>query len=97
MDPAKYQLLGGIVFAAIRDPGPMAIYPQWAAPTTVKMIDATFLCEKTTASPTKILSGVLHDVQCDYWSTIQGLQQSYPHGFKWLKDFQDPSEWHPLC
>jgi hypothetical protein len=46
MDPARYQLLGGTVFAAIRDSGPTAIYPQWAAPTTIKMIDATFLREK---------------------------------------------------
>ena len=33
MDPATYLLLGGIVFAAIKNPGPTAIYPQWAAPT----------------------------------------------------------------
>ena len=46
MDPATYQLLGEIVFAAIRDSSPTAIYPQWTAPTTVKMIDATFLREK---------------------------------------------------
>ena len=47
MDPARYQLLEGIAFSAIHDPGPTAIYPQWAAPTTVKMIiDATFLREK---------------------------------------------------
>jgi hypothetical protein len=46
MDPATYQLLGEIAFAAIRDSGPTAIYPQWTAPTTVKMIDATFLREK---------------------------------------------------
>jgi hypothetical protein len=24
----------------------MAAYPQWAVPTTIKMIDATFLCDK---------------------------------------------------
>ena len=46
MDPATYQLLGGIVFATIRDSGPTAIYPQWVALITVKMIDATFLLEK---------------------------------------------------
>jgi hypothetical protein len=46
MDPATYLLLGGIMFAAISDPSPTGIYPQWAAPTTVKMIDATFLCNK---------------------------------------------------
>jgi hypothetical protein len=45
-DPATYILLGGIAFAAINDPGPTAIYPQWAALTTVKMIDATFLRDK---------------------------------------------------
>jgi hypothetical protein len=28
------------------DPGATAVYPQWAAPTTIKMIDATFLREK---------------------------------------------------
>jgi hypothetical protein len=46
MDPATYILLGGIAFAAINDTGPTAVYPQWAAPTTVKMIDTTFLREK---------------------------------------------------
>jgi hypothetical protein len=46
MDPNTYLLLGGIVFAAINDPGPTAIYPQWAAPPTVRMIDATFLHDK---------------------------------------------------
>ena len=46
MDPTTYILLGGIAFAAINNPGPMVVYPQWAAPTTVKMIDATFLREK---------------------------------------------------
>jgi hypothetical protein len=46
MDPATYLLLGGIAFAAINDPGPTAVYPQWAAPTTIKMIDATFVREK---------------------------------------------------
>jgi hypothetical protein len=29
-----------------RHPGPTAIYPQWAAPTNIKMIDATFIREK---------------------------------------------------
>ncbi len=46
MDSATYILLGGIAFAAINNPGPMAIYPQWAVPTTVKMINATFLRNK---------------------------------------------------
>ena len=46
MDPATYILLGGIAFAAINNPGPTAVYPQWAAPTTVKMINATFLGKK---------------------------------------------------
>jgi hypothetical protein len=46
MDPATYILLGGIPFAAINDPGPTAVYPQWAAPTTIKMINAMFLRDK---------------------------------------------------
>jgi hypothetical protein len=46
MDLATYLLLGAIAFATIDDPGPTAIYPQWAAPTTVKMIDAPFLHDK---------------------------------------------------
>jgi hypothetical protein len=46
MDPAMYQLLEGTAFVVPIDPGPTAIYPQWAAPTMVKMIDATFLREK---------------------------------------------------
>ena len=57
MDPATYLLFEGIAFAAINNPGPTAIYPQWAAPTTVKMIDTTFLRKKTTSSPTKTLRG----------------------------------------
>jgi hypothetical protein len=43
MDPATYQLLEGTAFVLPINPGPTAIYPQWASPTTVKMIDATFL------------------------------------------------------
>jgi hypothetical protein len=35
MGPATYLLLGGIAFAAINNPGPTAVYPQWAAPTTI--------------------------------------------------------------
>jgi hypothetical protein len=46
MDPATYILLEGIAFAAINDPCPTLVYPQWAALTTIKMIDATFLREK---------------------------------------------------
>jgi hypothetical protein len=42
MGPATYLILRGIAFAAIYNPGPTAIYPQWVAPTTVKMIDATW-------------------------------------------------------
>jgi hypothetical protein len=46
MDPATYQLLEGTTFVMPIDPDLMAIYPQWAAPTMVKMIHATFLHEK---------------------------------------------------
>ncbi len=46
MDPATYQLLKGTAFVVPINPGPTAVYPQWAAPTMVKMIDATFLREK---------------------------------------------------
>ena len=53
MDPATYILLGGIAFAAIKDPGPTAVYPQWAAPITVKMIDIMFLCKKNYFLPYK--------------------------------------------
>ncbi len=28
------------------DPGATAVYPQWAAPTAVQMVDATFLQDK---------------------------------------------------
>jgi hypothetical protein len=34
------------LFVVPVDPGAMAIYPQWAALTTIKMIDVTFLCGK---------------------------------------------------
>ena len=43
MDPAIYLFLEVTTFLVPIDPGPMAIYPQWAAPTTMKMIDSTFL------------------------------------------------------
>ncbi len=41
-----YQLLKGTAFVVPINPCPVAIYPQWAAPTMVKMIDATFLRKK---------------------------------------------------
>jgi hypothetical protein len=46
MDPATYLLLEGVAFATPKDPRSMPVYPQWAAPTTIKMIDATFVKEK---------------------------------------------------
>jgi hypothetical protein len=46
IDPGMYLLVEGTPFAVPVDPGAVAIYPQWAAPTTIKMIDATFLCNK---------------------------------------------------
>jgi hypothetical protein len=46
MDPATYLLLEGTPFVVPNYPGVVAIYPQWAAPTIFKMIDATFLCNK---------------------------------------------------
>jgi hypothetical protein len=46
MDPATYLLLEGVAFVTLNDPGPMLVYSQWAAPTTIKMIDATFVQEK---------------------------------------------------
>jgi hypothetical protein len=44
--PATYLLLEGTTFVNPWDPSATAVYPQWAAPTTVKMIDATFLHDK---------------------------------------------------
>jgi hypothetical protein len=46
MDPATYLLLEGKPFIVSVDPRAVAIYPWWAAPTTIKMIDAMFLCNK---------------------------------------------------
>jgi hypothetical protein len=46
IDPATYLLLEGTAFLMPMDPGAMAAYPQWATPTTVKMIDATFIWDK---------------------------------------------------
>jgi hypothetical protein len=43
MDPTTYHLFEGTPFVVPIDPGAMAIYPQWVAPTTIKMIDVTFL------------------------------------------------------
>jgi hypothetical protein len=43
INPATYLLLVGTTFVIPMHPGKTAVYPQWAAPTTVKMIDATFL------------------------------------------------------
>jgi hypothetical protein len=45
MDPATYQLLNCTAFVVPINPGLTAVYPQWAAPTMVKMIDAMF-CRK---------------------------------------------------
>jgi hypothetical protein len=46
MDLTTYQLLKGTAFVVPISPGLTTVYPQWAAPTMVKMIDATFLREK---------------------------------------------------
>ena len=46
IDPAIYLLLEGTTFVIPMDPGATAVYPQWAAPTTIKMINATFLQDK---------------------------------------------------
>ncbi len=46
MDPAMYLLLEGTLLIVPIDPGVVAIYPQWAAPKTIKMIDVMFLCNK---------------------------------------------------
>jgi hypothetical protein len=53
IDSAMYQLLKSTVFIVLINPAPMAIYPQWAAPTMVKMIDATFLRDKNYFFPYK--------------------------------------------
>jgi hypothetical protein len=46
LNPATYLLLEGTVFVIPMDPGATVVCPQWAAPTTIKMIDATFLQDK---------------------------------------------------
>ena len=46
VDPAAYQLLTGKVFIIPPDPGPMAVYPAWAAPNDTRTIDAKFLRAK---------------------------------------------------
>jgi hypothetical protein len=46
MDPATYNLLEGVAFAIPNDPRPTPVYPQWAAPTTIKMINVTFVWDK---------------------------------------------------
>jgi hypothetical protein len=43
INPATYLLLEGTAFVIPMDPGATVVYLQWAAPTTIKMIDATFL------------------------------------------------------
>jgi hypothetical protein len=46
MDPATYIFLEGTPFVVPVNSDAVEIYPQWAAPTTIKMIDAMFLCNK---------------------------------------------------
>ena len=46
VNPAAYQLLTGNVFIIPPDPGPMAIYPAWAAPNNARTIDVKFLRAK---------------------------------------------------
>jgi hypothetical protein len=46
MDPATYLFLEGSPFIVPVDPGAVAIYPHWVATTTIKMINAAFLCNK---------------------------------------------------
>jgi hypothetical protein len=42
IDPATYLLLEGTTFVLLMEPGATAVYPQWAALATLKMIDAAF-------------------------------------------------------
>jgi hypothetical protein len=46
IDPTTYLLLESTPFVVPVDPGAVANNPQWAAPTTIKMIDGTFLHDK---------------------------------------------------
>jgi hypothetical protein len=46
IDPATYLLLEGVAFVTPNDPGHTPVYPQWAAPTTIKIINVTFMQEK---------------------------------------------------
>jgi hypothetical protein len=46
MDPATYLLLDGPLSIVTVDPGAVAMYPQWAAPMTIKKMDGMFLCDK---------------------------------------------------
>jgi hypothetical protein len=43
INPATYFLLEGMAFVITMDPGATAVYPQWAALITVKMIDTMSL------------------------------------------------------
>jgi hypothetical protein len=46
IDPTTYLCLEVTVIVLLMDPGAMAVYLQWDPPTTVKMIDTTFLHNK---------------------------------------------------
>ncbi len=46
MGPATYLLLEDTSFVLHNDPGATAIYPQWAPPTNVKIVEVTFFCNK---------------------------------------------------
>jgi hypothetical protein len=46
VNPVAYQLLTGNVFLIPTDPGPMAVYPAWAAPNKARTINVRFLCTK---------------------------------------------------
>jgi hypothetical protein len=45
-DLATYLPLERVAFATPNDPGPTPVHPQWAAPTTIKMINTIFVQEK---------------------------------------------------
>ena len=46
LSPMVYALLKTTPFAIPENPGPVAVYTQFATPATIKQIDAVFLCQQ---------------------------------------------------
>jgi hypothetical protein len=88
--PAMYLLLEPQPFVAPANPGDTAIYPQFAPPSTIKMIDAAFARDKNYYSK-EYQSSMLQNAKRFNIQPIQGIEYPQSH---WV-EFNDDDTRHP--